>query len=313
MNTLATTGPQALPALAESARTLAAASLSSNTKRAYGSALARLDGWLAGRPLDDAALAAYLASIHDAGRSPAVASQAVAAVKLRAKLSGQPSPAGPATDAVLRGLRREGKARGRGQVAGIKWAQADAAAAVAGNGGGSARGLRDAAILAVASDAMLRVSEVAALDVDDVQREADGSGRLMIRSSKTDQEGEGAIQYLGPATMRRVRSWMVHAGIAAGPLFRSVNRGGNVQPGRLSDRSIRTIIQARAADAGIEGRVSGHSLRVGSAQSLASAGASVVDMQTAGRWKSPSMPGRYARGELAGRGAVARLRYGAGS
>ena len=258
-------------------------------------------------------LAAYLASIHNAGRSPAVASQAVAAVKLRAKLSGQPSPAGPATDAVLKGLRREGKARGRGQVAGIKWAQADAAAAVAGNGGGSARGLRDAAILAVASDAMLRVSEVAALDVDDVQREADGSGRLMIRSSKTDQEGEGAIQYLGPATMRRVRSWMDHAGIAAGPLFRSVNRGGNVQPGRLSDRSIRTIIQARAADAGIEGRVSGHSLRVGSAQSLASAGASVVDMQTAGRWKSPSMPGRYARGELAGRGAVARLRYGAGS
>ena len=42
--------------------------------------------------------------------------------------------------------------------------------------------------------------------------------------------------------------------------------------------------------AGIEGRVSGHSLRVGGAQSLAAAGASIVEMQTAGRWQSPSMP-----------------------
>ena len=46
-------------------------------------------------------------------------------------------------------------------------------------------------------------------------------------------------------------------------------------------------------------------------QSLAAAGASVVEMQTAGRWQSPSMPGRYARGHLAARDAVAKLRYGA--
>ena len=37
---------------------------------------------------------------------------------------------------------------------------------------------------------------------------------------------------------------------------------------------------------GIEGRVSGHSLRVGRAQSLAAGGASLVELQTAGRWQS---------------------------
>ena len=74
---------------------------------------------------------------------------------------------------------------------------------------------------------------------------------------------------------------------------------------------MRRIITARAAAAGITGRISGHSLRIGAAQSLAAAGASVVEMQQAGRWQSPSMPGRYARGPLARRGAVARLRYGA--
>ena len=56
--------------------------------------------------------------------------------------------------------------------------------------------------------------------------------------------------------------------------------------GRLSTQSIRAIIQRRAQDAGIEGRVSGHLLRVGSAQSLTTAGASVVELQTAGRWPS---------------------------
>ena len=60
----------------------------------------------------------------------------------------------------------------------------------------------------------------------------------------------------------------------------------------------------------MDGRVSGHSLRVGSAQSLANAGASLVEMQVAGRWRSPVMPALYAQGQLPKQGAVARLRYG---
>ena len=156
------------------------------------------------------------------------------------------------------------------------------------------------------SDAMLRVSEAAALDIDDV--EGEGENTLTIRCSKTDQEGEGSVLYLGARTVERVRAYLVVAAIDAGPLFQRLDKAGHPR-GRLSARSIRSIVQRRAADAGIEGRISGHSLRVGSAQSLAQAGASVVELQTAGRWQSPSMPGRYARGQLAARGAVAKFRY----
>ena len=46
----------------------------------------------------------------------------------------------------------------------------------------------------------------------------------------------------------------------------------------------------------LKGQFSGHSLRVGSAQSMATRGASLVEMQTDGRWTSPTMPGRYSRG-----------------
>ena len=44
------------------------------------------------------------------------------------------------------------------------------------------------------------------------------------------------------------------------------------------------------------------------AVSLAKAGASVVEMQIAGRWKSSQMPAHYAKAELAERGAIARFK-----
>ena len=51
-------------------------------------------------------LAAYLAELHDAGRASSSASMAVAAACFRAKLAGQPTPAGERTARVLAGYRR---------------------------------------------------------------------------------------------------------------------------------------------------------------------------------------------------------------
>ena len=136
----AAAAPLAAPSAAVAG--LVAASIAENTKRTYSAALE-------GQDLTDASLAVYLASLHAAGLSPAVASMAVASVKFRCRLQGLASPVGPATDRVLAGLRREGK--GRGQVDGVRFSEVDTAAAVAANDGGSVAGLRDAALLAVAS------------------------------------------------------------------------------------------------------------------------------------------------------------------
>ena len=83
-----------------------------------------------------------------------------------------------------------------------------------------------------------------------------------------------------------------------------------IRSNRLNPHSARRIIQKRVSDAGVEGFISGHSLRVGSAVSLAQAGATVVDMQVVGRWKSSQMPAHYAKAELAERGAIARFKDG---
>ena len=212
------------------------------------------------------------------------ASEVVAALRFRAKLAGDPanpslsSPVGPLSERILAGFRRQGSRRGRGQVTGIRHDEARAVARQAVKEGqrrksSSARrlaGLRDAALIAVASDALLRVSEVAALEVGDL----DWSGStLLVRKSKTDQEGEGAVLYLGKPTLKRVWRWLEAAVLEAGRLFRRVRVGGAVGRSAPSHQAIRDIIKARAEAAGVEGRVSGHSLRVGSAQSLAAAGA----------------------------------------
>ena len=113
-----TAGPLAVAT--PTTRRLADASISLNTRRAYLGALARLDAWRGTAPLTDALLAAYLGAIFEAGRAPATAALAVAAVRFRAKLAGQPDPAGEATARVLGGYRRTAADRGRGQAAPLR-------------------------------------------------------------------------------------------------------------------------------------------------------------------------------------------------
>ena len=61
------------------------------------------------------------------------------------------------------------------------------------------KGLVDIALASVMRDGLLRVSEAAALRWGDVELAVDGSGRIRIPESKTDQEAEGTVLYLGPA------------------------------------------------------------------------------------------------------------------
>ena len=77
----------------------------------------------------------------------------------------------------------------------------------------------------------------------------------------------------------------------------------------MSAHGARLAIQASAAVAGIEG----HNLRVATAQDLTAAGYGLAELQNAGRWQSPDMPGRYSpRPSRRAGGAVARLRESTG-
>ena len=159
------------------------------------------------------------------------------------------------------------------------------------------------------SDCLLRISEVVAINISDLKDKT-----LILRTSKTDQEGTGETLYVCDTTRHVLMQYRETAGITRGAVFRHIRtrgavfrhirRGGHIQPDRFTTVSARRIIQQCSQAAGIEGFISGHSLRVGSAVSLAQAGATVVDMQVAGRWKSSQMPAHYAKAEFAERSAI---------
>ncbi len=156
------------------------------------------------------------------------------------------------------------------------------------------RGLVDIAICSTLRDGLLRRSELATLTWGDLQLMEDGTGRILIRSSKSDQEGEGEILFIGPDCVRDLLAIRPHSPDPEHPLF------------GLSDSQIGRRIKEAGKVAGLGEGFTGHSGRIGMARDLSAAGVELPALMTAGRWSSPTMPARYTRNEAAARGAVAR-------
>ena len=265
-----------------------------------------LDAWRGAAPVDDASLAVYLGELFEAGRAPATAALAVAAVRFRAKLAGQPDPAGEATARVLGGYRRTAADRGRGQAAPLS---ADGLAAILataarprtdGRGVEShttaqRRGRLDAVIASLLFMGGLRRSEVSALEWRDVSDASDGDGVLLtVRTSKTNQEGDAAdVRYLKNGAAKAIRT--LRAAAAAAPTDRVIG---------LSPLQIQRRFTAAARAAGIEARLTAHSGRVGLASELTARGASTTEVMLAGNWKTARMVAHYSAGATAERGAV---------
>ncbi|MGF3028011.1 tyrosine-type recombinase/integrase [Methylobacterium aquaticum] len=169
--------------------------------------------------------------------------------------------------------------------------------------------LRNAALIAVAYDTLLRRSELVSLSIGDLERGADGSGTVLVRRSKADQEGEGAIKYLAPDTMAHIAAWLAAAGLENGPLFRPLTKAGKVGASALGDREVARVFRNLATAAGLKlSRLpSGHSTRVGATQDMFAAGFELLEVMQAGSWKTPAMPARYGERLRAQRGAARKL------
>jgi integrase/recombinase XerC len=126
--------------------------------------------------------------------------------------------------------------------------------------------LRDAAVLELLYASGLRVSELAGLDLDDIDR-----ARQTVRVL-----GKGRKERIVPYGSRAASALAAHLatrGDARGPLF--ANRRG----GRLTVRSIHSIVRQRARACGITRRVSPHTLRHTFATHLLDAGADLRMIQ----------------------------------
>ena len=138
-----------------------------------------------------------------------------------------------------------------------------------------------------------------ALTVADLIEGPDGY-RVMIRRSKTDQEGEGQEIAIPRGCrvepVKLVQAWLVAAGITHGPIFRPVNKSDRVLSASLTGNSAAAIVKHYAELAGLDATsFSGHSLRTGFPTSAAEAGAGVLKMVEVSRHKSIDMLRTYVR------------------
>jgi integrase len=136
------------------------------------------------------------------------------------------------------------------------------------------KGLRDRAILAVLLGCGLRRSEVAALTVGHVQQR---DGRWCI----VDLVGKhGRVRTIPMPTWVKVAqdAWTSAAGVAAGFVFRAVNRGGQAHTLGLSEKVVWQLLQAYAVAAGVPG-IAPHDLRRTCAKMCRAAGGELEQIQ----------------------------------
>ena len=298
----------------EAATGLIEQAVSPNTRDAYAGALRRLSAWLDGRPLDDRSLAAYLGSLHKTGRTPATAALVVAGVRRAAHDANENAPDGPLTRQTLEGFRRTAAAAGapahRSLARGLTAEECDAVLAACcrrrrtGSGlereeTAMRRGLIDGAIVALLFHGALRRSEVAALRWADVDLSGDDDVVVTVRRSKTNPAGDRAdVRRLVGGCAAAVRR--LHAAPTPTPTPTEAVIG-------LAVHQINRRFAAACAAAGLEGRRTSHSGRVGLAVELTARGASTHDIQIAGGWKDAGMVARYAGSVSTRDGAVRRF------
>jgi site-specific recombinase XerD len=241
-------------------------------------------------------VAAFLAGEAKRGVKASTIGRRVAAIRYAHRLAGHEPPTNSETvKATVRGIRRTiGVTKDRKAPIVAELARAMALAAPAG-----LKGLRDRALLLLGFAGAFRRSELVALDVADIVETEDGA-RVLIRRSKTDQEGAGETIAIARGSVacpvKALRAWLEAAEITEGPLFRPVAKGGRVAAERLSDKTVATVVKRYARRVGLDaGAYSGHSLRAGFLTSAARRGASIFKMRDVSRHKSMDVLQGYVR------------------
>lgn len=284
--------------IAEAPRTVSeylSASIAANTRRAYQGDLKDFIGWGGAIPCSPEVLAQYVAD-RAALHSPHTIGRRVVGIAKAHVAQGLADPSkSDLVKAVLRGVRRS---HGRPQRQAAPLLKQDLLALLSLMTG--TKGLRDRALLLLGFAAALRRSEVVALDVTDLEFVREGLV-VYLRRSKSDQAGEGRqvavpIGRTVACPVEAIRHWLEFAAITDGPIFRPVNRAGNIGEARLTPQSVSLIVKHYAAAAGLPAAgYSGHSLRAGLATSAAQAGASTRKICEQTGHKSEAMLARYIR------------------
>jgi integrase len=283
------------------------ASLSAATLHAYADDWADFEAWTIRRslvplPAVPETVGRYLADLADQGRAVATLRRRTAAIARAHNARGLADPCRSAhVRQVLSGIARDrGVAQKKKDALTLNRLQA-----ILFELDDSLQDTRDRALILLGFAGAFRRSELAALDVADMRWETRGIV-VMLRRSKTDQEGKGrevgipALDVVELCPVRALRAWLAASCITSGPLFRSfgLRRGHAPQaltPDRIDPRDVARILQRAVVRAGISGDFAAHSLRAGFITAAAAAHVSEIDIARVSGHKSADVLRGYVR------------------
>jgi integrase len=245
--------------------------LTPNTRRGYSYDWAMFAGWckLIGR--DSLPASADTVSLYATdqlgGHKISTAARRVASITQMHRSHDFASPVTPAVRDLFAGARRL-RPELPHQVRALSVDELRSVAAKLGRDG-SARALRDRAILVIGFASALRSASLTALELEDAEFVPEGI-RIQVRREKQDQEGKGRWiglprgRHQGTCPVRSLQAWLDRRGAAPGPLFTRLDGHARAAAIALQPERICQIVQDAVARIGLDRALyGGHSLRAG--------------------------------------------------
>ena len=229
---------------------------SPHSRRAYGFALDEFFGWYRAAdrgPFRKALVQEYRAHLEKESLSPSTINIRLAAIRKLAQEAGDNALLAPELAAGI--IKVKGAPR-RGVRIGNWLEQADARELLRAPIGAGKKAVRDRAVLGLLMGCALRRAELVRLQFGDVQQRA---GRWVL----PDLVGKGGRVRTVPVpawAKLLLDQWTAAAGITAGPLFRSVNKGDVVSAHGFTENAVWGIVRGYAGDLEL-GNLAPHDLR----------------------------------------------------
>lgn len=274
------------------------AATSESTRRAYRSAIRQFEKWGGRLPTNSETLVRYLMQRAEAV-NPRTLDLHLTAIGQWHRYQGMDNPTlEPLVQKTMRGIRRlHGQPKQKAKA--LRLEHIAALTRHIRSQPDSHKQRRDLALILLAFFGAFRRSELVAIRVEDLKWEEDGLIVFLPRS-KTDQTGEGVARALPYGTaeicpLRALRSWLEHAAIQEGPVFRAVTRWDRVQEKPLNPGAVNHILKGLAAACGFDfaDSLSSHSFRRGMSTSAAREKVDFELIKKQGGWKSDATVWEY--------------------
>jgi integrase len=279
------------------------ASRAEGTRRVYAWHWQRFEQWChqtrqsADLPVDPLVAARYLSELVRRRASVSIVQQAAAAIADRHTDRGLLAPTEhPQVKRALQGARRTLGVRPQRQATPLS--PADLRERILPLVPPGVAGLRDLVVLSFGLASALRRSELAALQMHQLDRVENGFV-VRLGRSKADQEGQGHARGIAygdheeVCPVRLLDRWIASVP-DTGPVLRGVRNGVPLRTGIGAER-INQIVQDYTRRAGLRGRYSAHSLRSGYGTAAARAGKTQLEIQRHLGHRDPKSTACYIR------------------